>query len=75
MIVFTQYTDHYLHYRQAFWLNITKKFKRRIRRKKITQTMQSTTKKDYSLLYILIIILNLAIYMIHLDVMEEILIY
>lgn len=74
MIVFTQFTDPNLYYRQSYWLNNRKKIKKRVHRKKIAQKLRRATKEDCSL-YFLIIILNLAIYKLYLDVAKEVLIY
>lgn len=75
MIVFTQFTDPNLYYRQKYWLNNRKKIKERVRRKKIAQKLRRTTKEDCSFFYFLIIILNLAICKLYLDVAEEELIH
>ena len=65
----------HLYYRQSYWLNHRKKIKKKVRSKKIAQKLQRMTNKDYLNLYILIIILNLAIYKLYFDVAEEVLIY
>ncbi len=75
MVVFTQFTDPHLYYRQSYWLNNRRKIKKRIRRKKIAQKLRKSTNEDCSHIFILIIILNFAIYKLYFDVAEEVLIY
>lgn len=67
MVVFTQFTDSHLYYRQYYWL----KHRKRIKKKFLAQRLRRTTKKDYSHSYILIIILNLAIYKLYFDITDN----
>lgn len=75
MVVFTQFTDPHLYYRQYYWLNKRGKIRKRTRRKKIAQKLRKSTNEECSHIYILIIILNFAIYSLYFDVVEEVLIY
>jgi hypothetical protein len=72
MVVYTQFTDPPLCFRQIYWLKNRKKIKKKFQRKKIAQNLR----RDCSHFCILIIILmNLTIYKLYFDVTEEVLIY
>src|SRR6266498_714018 len=66
--------DPHLYYRQSYWLHNRRNIKK-IRRKKIAQKLRKSTDEDCSHIFILIIILNFAIYKLYFDVAEEVLIY